>query len=70
MKFTQEDIATAYLSLSPKDRANIDNQARLLEMKLKQIKASHNSLAKLQFGKLQALELLFKLGRWMKDEGL
>jgi len=57
MKLTQEAIEKAYGELSTKDRANIESQSLLLQVKL--------SDSTKVFGHLQALELLAKLGVWM-----
>jgi hypothetical protein len=69
MKLLMRDIDAAYQKLSEEDRENIDKQARLLEMKMKEIRASHGGVMKAYFGKVQALELLARLGMWMNEEG-
>ena len=70
MKITQDDIAFAYTQLPPEDRERIDKQARILEMRIREKRTSNGQMTKAYFGKIQALELLWKLGRWMNEEGM
>ena len=57
MRITMEAIETAYQKLSPKERANIDISVAKLEAIL--------SRPDKPFGRLQALELIAKVGAWM-----
>jgi hypothetical protein len=56
-RLTQEAIETAYGKLPELERVMVSAQAQLLENKL--------STPDKPFGRLQALELLAKLGVWM-----
>ncbi len=63
--YTQiETIEFAFQQLEPEDKLNVEMQAAKLELAIKSKNPSVN------FGWLDALELIYKTGNWLKGEGL
>jgi hypothetical protein len=67
---TLDEVQFAYSELSQDDRDWIDKQAALLERRIKEIWMKKRCVTKAQFGRMQALELLYQLGRFMRREGI
>ncbi len=59
-----ECIQFAYSELSLADKWYVDTQAARLELLIKERNPEVN------FGRLEALELCYKLGVWLRKEGL